>query len=217
MRKCPTFLRHTYFQEAFFALSDGQNRQILTSADRAVQKRSLSCRTYPLPRRGGSIYTGQGVGVDCLFWSKALASRDHDKLNIVPRFFRALMFGRRGRKADNNITMERIHIGQLIKKVFKQEYSQQTISWFAGELHCNRTNVYDIFRRQSIDTDKLRQISIILSHDFFADISQTINGSLTCPPIDISQKKILYNNIMADISKLLNDHIHNTPSNKDNK
>jgi hypothetical protein len=35
-------------------------------------------------------------------------------------------------------------------------------------LHCDRTNVYDIFKREGIDTRLLERISIILNRNFFA-------------------------------------------------
>lgn len=58
-----------------------------------------------------------------------------------------------------------IHIGKLIEKeIHKQERS---VTWFANKLYCDRTNVYKIFKKQSIDTELLLRISIILKHNFF--------------------------------------------------
>ena len=42
---------------------------------------------------------------------------------------------------------------------------------FAASLRCHRQNIYKIFGKQDIDTALLRRISIVLKHDFFADIS----------------------------------------------
>lgn len=42
---------------------------------------------------------------------------------------------------------------------------------------CNRQNVYDIFRRESIDTSLLSRISAALGHDFFKDLSDDIKGT----------------------------------------
>ena len=68
-----------------------------------------------------------------------------------------------------------IHIGQLIEaELIRQE---RTISWFAKKLCCDRTNVYSIFKRQSIDTELLLRISITLHYDFFALYSQTLRNS----------------------------------------
>lgn len=41
------------------------------------------------------------------------------------------------------------------------------MTWFANKLYCERTNVYSIFKRESIDTTLLLRISEILHHNFF--------------------------------------------------
>lgn len=59
-----------------------------------------------------------------------------------------------------------IHIGKEIKaELLRQE---RGVSWLADKLHCDRTNVYDIFKREGIDTRLLERISIILHRNFFA-------------------------------------------------
>lgn len=74
--------------------------------------------------------------------------------------------------------MYSIHMGNLIKaELAKQE---RTISWFARKLYCDRSNVYDIFRRKSIDTELLLRISIILNHDFFQYYSRLYDETLSC-------------------------------------
>lgn len=58
-----------------------------------------------------------------------------------------------------------IHIGMIIKaELDKQERS---VTWFARKLYCDRTNVYKIFKRKSIDTELLLRISVILNTNFF--------------------------------------------------
>lgn len=72
-------------------------------------------------------------------------------------------------------------IGALIRREFEKLPRAYTVTWFAKNLNCDRTNVYDIFSRQSIDTALLMRISCILHHDFFADLSgqyKTIVSSL---------------------------------------
>lgn len=108
--------------------------------------------------------------------------------------------------------MKRIHIGKLIKDVFKEQHPDKTIDWFAAQLHCNRTNIYDIFKRPAIDTEKLQQISQILSHDFFADLSLLMHKSAAEGIVYLNtqaehHKQILYYNLMTDISKTLNEYI----------
>ena len=66
-----------------------------------------------------------------------------------------------------------IHIGNIIKKQFDAQGC--TVSWLAKQLCCDRTNIYSIFKRESIDTALLEKISIILNHDFFKYYSQDIN------------------------------------------
>ena len=62
-----------------------------------------------------------------------------------------------------------VHIGQRIREVVKSQ--ERSVSWFARKLCCDRTNVYDIFKRENIDTALLRRISQILDYNFFADLS----------------------------------------------
>ncbi len=61
-----------------------------------------------------------------------------------------------------------IHIGHLIKSVF--DASGMTVSELARQIHCERTNVYKIFNRRSIDVELLVKISKILNHNFLADV-----------------------------------------------
>ncbi len=68
---------------------------------------------------------------------------------------------------------EELHIGKMIRQVLKKQ--GRSITWFANELHCCRTNVYLIFSKQHIDTELLTRISKILGHNFFMDIAITID------------------------------------------
>ncbi len=58
-----------------------------------------------------------------------------------------------------------LHIGKLIREELHRQ--ERTVSWLARKLFCDRTNVYDIFQRRSIDTELLLRISKILDYDFF--------------------------------------------------
>lgn len=62
-----------------------------------------------------------------------------------------------------------VHIGSLIEQELRKQ--ERTVTWFASKLHCDRTNIYKIFKKQSIDTRLLEQISVILQHNFFSDFS----------------------------------------------
>lgn len=57
------------------------------------------------------------------------------------------------------------HIGQLIaNELCRQGRSR---AWLAKKINCERSNIYDIVKRESIDTQLLMKISIALNHDFF--------------------------------------------------
>ncbi len=59
-----------------------------------------------------------------------------------------------------------IHIGKEIEAELRTQ--KRSVSWFARKLNCERTNVYSIFHRHSIDTALLYRIFIILNKNFFA-------------------------------------------------
>ena len=62
-----------------------------------------------------------------------------------------------------------IHIGDRIKQRLKQ--INRTPSWLAQEICCDRTNVYKIFMRSSIDTALLMKISRALNYNFFKELA----------------------------------------------
>lgn len=64
-------------------------------------------------------------------------------------------------------------IGELIKEELERQ--ERSVSWLARKLSCDRSNVYRIFQKQSIDTSILRHISIILNRDFFHEFSEELN------------------------------------------
>lgn len=59
-----------------------------------------------------------------------------------------------------------IHIGKKIKEEVQQKGI--SVSAFAKKINRSRNVVYDIFERESIDTDLLNKISKVLSCDFFS-------------------------------------------------
>ena len=69
-----------------------------------------------------------------------------------------------------------IHIGSLIEQELRRQ--GRSAIWLAGELHCDRTNVYKVFKRKSIDTWLLVDISVILQHNFFLDYAEEVNPLL---------------------------------------
>ena len=65
--------------------------------------------------------------------------------------------------------MPMLPIGQLIKEELASQ--ERTVSWFARKLHLDRSNVYRLFQKNSVDTDLLGRISLILDRDFFEEMS----------------------------------------------
>ena len=66
-----------------------------------------------------------------------------------------------------------IHIGELIEKELHRQ--ERSVTWFVNKLYCDRSNVYSIFKRQSIDTDLLLRISLILNYNFFIHYLYELN------------------------------------------
>lgn len=59
-------------------------------------------------------------------------------------------------------------IGQLIEERVKAQ--KVGVTEFAKLIGTERSNVYDIFKRSSIDTDLLKKIGQVLEYDFFQDL-----------------------------------------------
>ncbi len=62
------------------------------------------------------------------------------------------------------------HIGKRIKAVL--DASGNNACWLAERIPCERSNVYNIFKRRNIGIDLLFRISEALEHDFFSDLSE---------------------------------------------
>ena len=70
-----------------------------------------------------------------------------------------------------------IDMGRMVEDVFRQSKTGDrkcNVTWLAARLNCDRRNVYDIFRRPTIDSQLLAQLSIVLEHNFFRDIAEMI-------------------------------------------
>lgn len=64
--------------------------------------------------------------------------------------------------------------GKIIGELIAEEVRRQkwNIEEFAGKICCTRQNVYDLFKRNSIDVVQLQLISKVLNHNFFADLAR---------------------------------------------
>ena len=65
-----------------------------------------------------------------------------------------------------------IHLGNMIKRELKAQ--GRSVSWLARTINMERSSIYKIFERNSLDVGLLIRISIVMDHDFFKDISQKI-------------------------------------------
>ena len=63
-------------------------------------------------------------------------------------------------------------IGILIKEELEKQ--ERSVTWLARKLSCDRSNVYRLFQKRSIETDLLIRISVILNRDFALEISKAI-------------------------------------------
>ena len=65
-----------------------------------------------------------------------------------------------------------IHVGSMVKQELRRQ--KTSVSWLSRQLNMERSGVYKMLHRRSIDISTLIQISIVLDHDFFADISNKL-------------------------------------------
>ncbi|MCQ2270148.1 MAG: XRE family transcriptional regulator [Bacteroidales bacterium] len=86
---------------------------------------------------------------------------------------------------------EEIHIGQLVKSVF--DSSHLSVSELARKLHCDRSNVYSIFQRRSVDVELLAKLSKILNYNFLEEAMRLYE----LPPA--SAPKLKFDIILNDI------------------
>ena len=60
--------------------------------------------------------------------------------------------------------MKNIHIGSILRKyMYNHGISPQ---WLASKIGCNRSKIYKIYEKKSIDIDLLIKISEILNYNF---------------------------------------------------
>ncbi len=63
-----------------------------------------------------------------------------------------------------------MNIGQRIYEVMREK--GRSAAWLASQIPCERSNIYNVFRRKSVGVDLLFIFSSLLHHDFFAELSQ---------------------------------------------
>lgn len=63
--------------------------------------------------------------------------------------------------------MKDFHIGKMIQEELGRQ--GRTVVWLAKEIYCEKSNVYKLFKRKSIDFEQLLKISEVLNHNFLSD------------------------------------------------
>lgn len=71
-----------------------------------------------------------------------------------------------------------VHIGAMVKCVF--DNSGLTVTELARKLHYERSNIYAIFNRKTIDVELLANLSVILNHNFFEDVIRLYGLPTSC-------------------------------------
>ena len=129
-----------------------------------------------------------------------------DLVSHTPQF--AVFFSRRmrrNRRMPKNrslrATQNQLHIGQLIKAVFDE--SGMSISEFARQIHLERTTVYNIFERQSIDTMLLARVSLALKHNFLTDVEKHYGLIPQSPSITLHLDNLSLETVLQ-LTELLN-------------
>ena len=68
--------------------------------------------------------------------------------------------------------LKTVHLGTMVKRELKDQ--GRSVVWLARTINMERSSIYKIFERNSIDVGLLIRISLVMNHDFFLDVSTLI-------------------------------------------
>ena len=71
--------------------------------------------------------------------------------------------------------LKTIHLGNMIKRELKAQ--GRSVVWLARTINMERTSIYKIFERNSVDVGLLVRICLVMNHDFFLDVSTKIRDN----------------------------------------
>ena len=71
---------------------------------------------------------------------------------------------------------EEFHIGNIIKAILKEQ--ERSEAWLARKVHCDPGNFNRIIKRNSMDLDLLKRISISLKHNFATDYASFVEQQI---------------------------------------
>ena len=60
-----------------------------------------------------------------------------------------------------------LHIGNMIQSELERQ--GRSASWLAKSIYCEKSNIYKLFKRESIVVEQLMRISEVMGHDFLKD------------------------------------------------
>ena len=66
-----------------------------------------------------------------------------------------------------NFRMKEVHVGKMIQNEMLRQ--GRTVKWLAEQIYCEKSNIYKLFKRHSIDLEQLMRISEVLDHNFLRD------------------------------------------------
>ena len=69
--------------------------------------------------------------------------------------------------------MKEVHIGEMIQAEMRRQ--KRSVIWMAQQICCEKSNIYKMFRRRSIDMAQLMRISEVLGHNFLRDCYQEMD------------------------------------------
>lgn len=63
----------------------------------------------------------------------------------------------------------------MVKRELKTQ--GRTVVWLARTINMERSSIYKMFERNTLDVSLLIRISLVMDHDFFQDISDKIRDN----------------------------------------
>lgn len=127
---------------------------------------------------------------------------------IIIHYYNKILqiFQKNSTQEDNTLIIKLLNLGIMDKKIgqlIKERINLQKmeVTEFARLIGVERSNVYDIFKRESIDTKLLKKIGQVLDYDFFQDLLEEktiqeiilkskIEPSVVYIPIKLTEEEI---------------------------
>ena len=89
-------------------------------------------------------------------------------LLFISLCFAAILILQHNSKANTmGFVMKDVYIGQMIQDELIRQ--GRTVNWFAKGICCEKSNVYKLFKRKSLDLAQLMKVCELLNHNFLKD------------------------------------------------